>query len=143
MLSIFIVKNTPAARFDLQLFDSEESQSAVQLSALSDGVAPLHVGSSIAVAAQFSIGLTEARHRQFGAIALPLRAPRRRQDSVRSVVLDLHRSSSADSGAPSIRASSATPIRCCRAVALVHASAPSSLRSLRWACAATSAALTA
>ncbi|WP_316196937.1 hypothetical protein, partial [Bradyrhizobium sp. SZCCHNS3053] len=63
MLSIFIVKNTPAARSDLQLFDGEESQCAVQLSALSGGMARLHDGSSIAVAAQFSIGLTEPRHR--------------------------------------------------------------------------------
>ncbi|WP_316217526.1 MULTISPECIES: hypothetical protein [unclassified Bradyrhizobium] len=139
MLSILIVKKTSAAQPDLQLFDSEESQFAVQLSALSDGIAPLHDGSSIAVAAQFSIGLTEPRHRQFGAIALPLR----RQDSVRSVVFDLHRSSSADSGAPSLRASFSTPIRCCRIAALVHARAPSSLRFLRLACAATSAALTA
>ncbi|WP_316192108.1 hypothetical protein, partial [Bradyrhizobium sp. SZCCHNRI3018] len=65
MLSILIVKKTSAAQPDLQLFDSEESQFAVQLSALSDGIAPLHDGSSIAVAAQFSIGLTEPRHRQF------------------------------------------------------------------------------
>src|SRR3954466_10252151 len=88
VLSIFIVKNTPAAPSDLQLFDSEKSQCAVQLSALSDGISLLHDGSNIAVAAKFSIGLTEPRHRQFGAIALPVRAPRRRQDSVRSVVLD-------------------------------------------------------
>ncbi|MDU6726036.1 MAG: hypothetical protein E6471_04800, partial [Bradyrhizobium sp.] len=122
MLSIFIVKNTSATQPDLQLVDSEESQCAVQLSALSDGVARLHDGGSIAVAAQFSIGLTEPRHRQFGAIAPSLRTPPRRQNSVRTVVLDLHRSSSADSGAPTIRASPATPVRCCRAAAMVHAS---------------------
>ena len=56
--------------------------------------------------------------RQFGAIARPLRAPRCRQDRVRSVVSDLHRSSSADSGAPSLGASSATPMRCCRILLL-------------------------
>ncbi|WP_316235366.1 MULTISPECIES: hypothetical protein [unclassified Bradyrhizobium] len=78
MLSIFIVKHTSASRPNLRLFDSEKSQCAVQLSPLGNGIEPLHVGSSAAVAAQFSVGLTEPRHRHFHAIAPRLDTARRK-----------------------------------------------------------------
>ncbi len=72
-----------------------EFRCAVQSSALCDGVYRMHEGSTGTVVAHFSIGLTEHRHRQFGAVR-PSRDRRgRRQDNVRSVVPDLHLSSSA------------------------------------------------
>lgn len=72
-----------------------EFRCAVQSSALCDGVAALLICSTGTVVAHFSIGVTEQRHRQSGAVR-PSRDRRgRRQDNVRSVVPGLHRSSSA------------------------------------------------
>lgn len=72
-----------------------EFRCAVQSSALCEGLAALLICSTGTVVAHFSIGVTEHRHRQSGAVR-PSRDRRgRRQDNVRSVVPGLHRSSSA------------------------------------------------
>src|ERR1700727_2570773 len=55
----------------------------------------LQQGSTGSVAAQFSIGATEPHHRHSCVIGLHGSAARHRQDSVRSVVVDLHQVSSA------------------------------------------------
>jgi hypothetical protein len=82
-------------RQNARRFDNSESRCAVQSSALSDGMVWLQQGSTRTVAAQFSIGATEPHHRHSCVIGLHRSAARHRQDSVRSVVVDLHRVSSA------------------------------------------------
>lgn len=91
------------------------------------------VCSARAVAAHFSIALTEQRHRQSSAVRPSSDRRGRRQDNVRSVVVGLHRSSSA--GADSYVSDGASQ----RAAAMrfkfrraAHRCAPSRRRSLVW-----------
>lgn len=117
---------------------SRESRCAVHSSALIDGVTSLHQGSGDAVAAQFSIGMTEPHHRQSGVVQLARHVRGHRQDSVRSVVVDLHQASSA---VAELRVQTVAlmvfldPSNLCSG----HAWAPSSLRALAFARALTSA----
>jgi hypothetical protein len=75
--------------------NSRESWCAVHSSALIDGTDSLQQGSREAVAAQFSIGVTEPHHRHSRVVLFARQVHGRRQDSVRSVVVDLHQVSSA------------------------------------------------
>jgi hypothetical protein len=75
--------------------NNSESWCAVHSSALIDGTGSLQQGSGEAVAAQFSIGMTEPHHRHSGVVQIALEVRGHRQDSVRSVVVDLHQVSSA------------------------------------------------
>ena len=75
--------------------DMNELRRAVQSSALIDGEVGLHPGSAESVAAHLSMGMTEQHHRHSGVVHRALEARGHRQDSVRSVVLVLHQSSSA------------------------------------------------
>ena len=72
-----------------------ESRCAVHTSALIDGVMSLQQGSAEAIAAQFDVGPTEPHHRHFGVVQHARKVRGHRQDSVRSVVVDLHQVSSA------------------------------------------------
>jgi hypothetical protein len=72
-----------------------ESWRAVQSSALIDGEVVLRPGSAESVVTHLSMGMTEQHHRHSGLVHRALRARGHRQDSVRSVVLVLHQSSSA------------------------------------------------
>lgn len=114
-----------------------EFRCAVHSSALIDGVFRLHWGSARTVAAQFSIGLTEHRHRQSSAVRSTVVRRGRRQDNVRSVVDGLHRSSSAEA-----ELACSDHVRQCAVVlrficrCRVHLCAPRRRRSLtcaRWA----------
>jgi hypothetical protein len=67
----------------------------VHSSALIDSVRSLQQGSGEAIAAQFSIGMTEPHHRHSGVVQSAREVHGHRQDSVRSVVVDLHLVSSA------------------------------------------------
>jgi hypothetical protein len=62
----------------------------VHSSALIDGVKSLQQDSAEAIAAQFSIGMTKPHHRHSGVVQLAHEVRGHRQDSVRSVVVDLH-----------------------------------------------------
>jgi hypothetical protein len=72
-----------------------ESRCAVQSSALVDGTMLPQQRCIGSVAAHLSIGMTEQRHRQSGVVRGAQGAHGHRQDTVRSVVLGLHQSSSA------------------------------------------------
>jgi hypothetical protein len=83
------------ARASTPPYDTIEFWCAVQSSALIDGTKWLPVCSWNTVAAHLSMGVTEQPHWQSNAISRTNPSARRRQDSVRSVVLDLHQSSCA------------------------------------------------
>jgi len=72
-----------------------ESRCAVHSSALIDGARSLQQGSGEAVAAHFSIGMTEPHHRHSSVVHPARQAGGHRQDNVRSVLVDLHQVSSA------------------------------------------------
>lgn len=76
-------------------YSDVEFRCAVQSSALCDGSVALLICSAGTGVAHFSIGLTEHRHRQSGAVRPSGDRRGRRRDNVRSVVPGLHRSSSA------------------------------------------------
>jgi hypothetical protein len=75
--------------------NNSESRCAVQSSALIDGIISLHQGSAAPVAAHLSIRATEPHHRHSSVVHVALEVRGHRQDSVRSVVVDLHQVSSA------------------------------------------------
>jgi hypothetical protein len=75
--------------------NNSESWRAVHSSALIDGVKSLQQGSGEAIAAHFSIGMTEPHHRHSNVVHMARDVRGHRQDSVRSVVVDLHQVSSA------------------------------------------------
>ena len=67
----------------------------MQSSALIDGMMSLQQGSMRSVAAHLSIRMTEPHHRHSRVVQGAPEVRGHRQDSVRSVVLDLHQASSA------------------------------------------------
>jgi len=122
--------------------DNSESRCAVQSSALIDGTVALLRSSPGSAAAHFSIGVTEHYHRQSHAIAAHYLMRARRQDTVRSVVLDLHQVSSAVAELHVQRVAVIASLTL-RTGHSRHACLPSSLLSLTAACARTSAAVAA
>jgi hypothetical protein len=86
---------TPAPQLNAMRHHRRESRCAVHSSALIDGARSLQQGSGEAVAAHFSIGMTEPHHRHSSVVHPARQASGHRQDNVRSVVVDLHQVSSA------------------------------------------------
>jgi hypothetical protein len=122
--------------------DNSESRCAVQSSALIDGTVALQRRSPGSAAAHVSIGVTEHYHRQSHAIAAHHSMRARRQDNVRSVVLDLHQVSPAVAELHVQRVAVIASLTL-RTGRRRHAYLPSSLLSLTAACARTSAAAAA
>jgi hypothetical protein len=95
-----LLRQGPRLRARMRHSTFHESRCAVQSSAFIDGTMSLQQGSMRSVAAHLSIGLTEPRHRHSRVVYGAPEVRGYRQDSVRSVVLDLHQASSARGGAP-------------------------------------------